>query len=420
MSQTEASFALERIAAQHVAVGREQLRLLRQIAEADRLGVRWSEEGARDLAHALAMRLGISTWKAARWVAAARALPALPRLAEALERGVLALDKVVELARFATPEQESRLIDWAERVSVGAIRHRGDLLERRKVRAERERHRARRLEWWFHHEERAFGLFAHLPAAEGAVVARAIEALAARVPQLPGEEDELFADARRADALVAMARGVLAAEPEAERATVVVHAPLATLQQGEPGAELEDGPPIHPETAARLACDARVQTIVEDARGDAVFVSPARRYPPAWMVRQLRYRDRGCVFPGCGTSAFTVAHHLRPWSRGGPTTLKNLALLCSFHHRLVHEEGWRLRRVDGVFLWRRPNGAPYLAGPPPPGGRDPEGGETEAAAGGGSPAPRRALRPSSTGRGRSPDRCRTAGCGPCRPRARDR
>lgn len=368
MSRTEASSALERIAAQHVAVGREQRRLLHEIAEADRPGVRWSTEGARDLPHAISMRLGISGWKAQRWVVAARALRHLPRLAEALETGRLALDKVVELARFATPEQEVYLIGWAERVSVGAIRHRGDLLERRRLAGERERYRARRLEWWFQHEERAFGLFAYLPAAEGAVIARAIEHFAAEVPVLPGEDEEEphTADARRADALVELCRTALSALPEADPPTVVVHAPLATLQRLEPGAEIEDGPPIHPETAARLACEARVQLVVEDVRGDAVSVSPARRYPPVWMARQLRHRDRGCVFPGCGTRSYTVAHHVRPWSRGGPTTLENLALLCSFHHRLVHEEGWRLRRVDGTFLWRRPDGTPYRTGPPPP------------------------------------------------------
>jgi hypothetical protein len=27
---------------------------------------------------------------------------------------------------------------------------------------------------------------------------------------------------------------------------------------------------------------------------------------------------------------------------GGPTTLENLALLCRRHHRMVHEESWRL------------------------------------------------------------------------------
>jgi hypothetical protein len=83
--------------------------------------------GARDLAHWLVMRYGISYWKALRWIGAAHALAELPRLSEAFASGSLSLDKVVELARFASPQTESRLIAWAQGVSVGAIRHKGDL-----------------------------------------------------------------------------------------------------------------------------------------------------------------------------------------------------------------------------------------------------------------------------------------------------
>ncbi|HXF73934.1 MAG TPA: HNH endonuclease, partial [Actinomycetota bacterium] len=47
----------------------------------------------------------------------------------------------------------------------------------------------------------------------------------------------------------------------------------------------------------------------------------------------------------------------------------NLALLCSFHHRLVHEEGWRLwRDAEGGLGWATPDGRPYdpRPGPSPP------------------------------------------------------
>jgi hypothetical protein len=84
----------------------------------------------------------------------------------------------------------------------------------------------------------------------------------------------------------------------------------------------------HPETVRRLACNARVQAIVEDPAGNLEHIGRIRREPPAWMARQLRYRDRGCVFPGCGTRAFTDAHHIEWWSNGGRTTLENLVLPC--------------------------------------------------------------------------------------------
>ena len=75
--------------------------VFRFIAEADRLES-WEDWGARDLAHFLAMRYGISQWKASRWIQAAHALEHLPQLSEAFASGELGVDKVVELTRFAT------------------------------------------------------------------------------------------------------------------------------------------------------------------------------------------------------------------------------------------------------------------------------------------------------------------------------
>ena len=36
-------------------------------------------------------------------------------------------------------------------------------------------------------------------------------------------------------------------------------------------------------------------------------------------------------------------HHIVHWCDGGPTSLDNAALLCEFHHRLVHSQGWTVR-----------------------------------------------------------------------------
>jgi hypothetical protein len=52
------------------------------------------------------------------------------------------------------------------------------------------------------------------------------------------------------------------------------------------------------------------------------------------------------------------------WRHGGRTELGNLVLICSFHHRLVHELGWRIRRKPGGEVgWFRPDGTPHRAGP---------------------------------------------------------
>ena len=62
-------------------VASAQRDLLALIAEVDRQEA-WRDQGARDTAHWLAMRYGISEWKARRWISAVHALDGLPRLSE--------------------------------------------------------------------------------------------------------------------------------------------------------------------------------------------------------------------------------------------------------------------------------------------------------------------------------------------------
>jgi hypothetical protein len=353
------------IDASHARVGRAQRELLFLIAEVDRRGA-WQDSGARDMAHWLAMRYGISGWKARRWIAAAHSLEALPHLAGALDRGELGIDKVVELARFAAPGTEAQLIRWAKDVSCGTIRHRGDLAIRASLEEVVDVERSRSVSWWYFDEGRRFGLEADLPAAQGAIVAQALERVARAIPAMPDEEEALFVSARRADALVALCSARIAADPDQDRASVVVHAQLDALMSDTGGSEIEDGPAIQPETVKRLMCNARIQTVLDDRAGNVLGLGRMSREPSAWMVRQIRYRDRGCQFPGCGTRAFTQAHHIVWWGRGGRTDLNNLLLICSFHHRVVHEHGWSVTRDDdGTVRWFGRDGTRYRAGPSP-------------------------------------------------------
>ena len=174
-------------------------------------------------------------------------------------------------------------------------------------------------------------------------------------------------EARRADALVALCSASIAEDADPDRATVVVHAPLEALVSAEGSCEIEGGPAIHAETTRRLLCDARVQVVMEDSGGHVVSMGRTSREPTPSMIRQLRYRDFGCTFPGCGVRRFLRAHHVHWWSRGGATDLDNLILVCAFHHTLVHEHGWGVRRdPDGLLEWFRPGGSRYQSGAAPP------------------------------------------------------
>jgi hypothetical protein len=76
---------------------------------------------------------------------------------------------------------------------------------------------AARSTWWYHDEGRRFGLEADLPAASGPVIVNALEREAEKIAALPGEEDEVYASARRADALVALCSARIASDPEPDR-----------------------------------------------------------------------------------------------------------------------------------------------------------------------------------------------------------
>ncbi|MFB3105114.1 MAG: HNH endonuclease signature motif containing protein, partial [Pseudomonadales bacterium] len=48
---------------------------------------------------------------------------------------------------------------------------------------------------------------------------------------------------------------------------------------------------------------------------------------------------------------------IQHWSAGGETSLDNLLLLCSRHHVLVHEGGFRIERdYQNRWFFKRPDG----------------------------------------------------------------
>src|SRR5437867_9537129 len=126
-----------------------------------------------------------------------------------------------------------------------------------------------------------------------------------------------------------MASARIAADADPDRATVVIHARAEVLTNevlgnevlatqvpatqvpasevppsAQGGCELEGGGVIHPQEAIRAACSGRIQRITEDQAGDVVRVEVMSREPSAWMLRQLKYRDRECLFPGCHSTRF--------------------------------------------------------------------------------------------------------------------
>jgi hypothetical protein len=143
--------------------------------------------------------------------------------------------------------------------------------------------------------------------------------------------------------------------------------------------QLNDATPVPLTTAQRLLCDctltALVQQTLEDGAIEITGITDHLR-DATWRQRTaLAHRDRGCIFPGCHTPPERChAHHIHFHEHGGPTLLHNLALVCSYHHHLLHEGNWRLTRNPTTHQLElaKPNGTPVPLTPhghkttPPP------------------------------------------------------
>jgi hypothetical protein len=361
---TNSSEATARLKAAQAALGERQYELLEAIAECSRYET-WRADGCRDFNQWVAAQIQASTWTARRWANAAMALPELPGVAEALIEGSLSIDKVLELSRFATPESEDRLISWARRVTPATIRRKADVANAPTRSEVVESHRDRHLDYWWTDDGRRLWLEGSWPSEQGAVIAKSLDRMAGRLPDIVDDEDEppsleVSLGMRRADALVALASHRIAEDADADRATVVVHVDAETLGADHGGAEIEGGGVVGAKTARRLACDGRIEFAFHDCFGRTVGVDRAARTASPWLVRQLRHRDRGCTFPGCDARWFLHAHHIWHWIRGGPTDLDNLVLVCTFHHKLLHEYGWHVELDPrDVVTWRRPDGTAF-------------------------------------------------------------
>jgi hypothetical protein len=123
---------------------------------------------------------------------------------------------------------------------------------------------------------------------------------------------------------------------------------------------------------AGLACWLRTRLLPGTAASVSLplDVGTATDTIPAHLRRAVAVRDRGCRFPGCDQPAMACQpHHIIPRAQGGPTSLTNLLLLCTFHHLIaVHRWGWSITlHPDGTVTATSPDGTKtvHSHGPPP-------------------------------------------------------
>jgi hypothetical protein len=365
---------IARFAAEITAV---TYKLIEAIGAFDRLGG-WAHQGAISCAQWLSYRIGMDVHSAREKVRVARALEKLPRIAKKFEEGRLSYSKVRAITRVGTPENEQALLDVAMASTAyqleqicrrfrGVVERSAPSLEEAEIRR-------------YVSQQESNGMMRftiQVSMDEGARLLAAIEqgALAAQ-GDVPAGTPEGATKKRmnRADGLMAVAETFLADGPKTRKGgaahEVRLHVAEDELAGRAEGAFIANAGchAVSPDTARRIACDAGVVRVVEDAAGKILDVGRRTRTVPSAIRRALDIRDGAtCSFPGCQHRLFLDAHHIEHWIDGGKTSLDNLILLCRRHHTFVHEHGYTVGTdAEGKAMFTAPKGPALPRSPVPP------------------------------------------------------
>jgi len=357
LSIDELEHGIVKFAARINAASYELLILVRQFDE--RAG--WLKWGLANCAEWLHWRCDLSMSTAREKVRVAHALKTLPAIAAAFSSGELSYSKVRPLTRVAGADNEDALLAFAVKTTASRVEERCRELRCGKAESVNEANRAyasRSLRIHRDAERGTMTITVELPLETGELLQKALDrardSTASQTPELVHEPWS----ARQADALVVIANDYLSGKGAASACTtdnyqVTVHVDRSALANGNGNGR--SSLPIA--SVKRLCCDGDVVAIVENEEGEPLSVGRKTRIVPTAIKRALRARDRGCLFPGCHHQRFVDAHHIKHWSAGGETCLDNLMLLCSRHHRLVHEGGFRIERdYQNRWFFKRPDG----------------------------------------------------------------
>jgi hypothetical protein len=354
----------------------------------------WELEGVCSCAHWLNWKCGIGMTAARVKVRVANALADLPKISEAFRSGEISYSKVRAITRVASPDNEDYLLMIARH---GTAHHVETLVSgyRRACRlndAEIAEKQFQSRSFSYRYDDDGSVVFnGRLPPEVGAMLMKAIESAVDAADSATDDSAESWESisSRRADAIAEIAETYLETGPasssSADRYQVMIHVTPETLEsddsaessaalhrhrekgearRSDPGLDdrisyLDDGPHVAAETSRRLCCDTSVIRIIEDETGEPLSIGRKSRVVPSAMRRALKARDKNCRFPGCTHRHFIDAHHMEHWANGGETSLDNLILLCRFHHRLVHEGGFKCERgPEGKIIFRNQIGVP--------------------------------------------------------------
>lgn len=198
-------------------------------------------------------------------------------------------------------------------------------------------------------------------------VGEALELVFTQLGAIVGDHDDRTNAQRNHDALGELATHYLAhgelSAVNGERPRIIVTIDYSALERDlrDAWGRLPSGATIGPATARRLACDAEILPAVLGAGSAVLDIADTTKRCFSNAVRRAAWIEQHgqCAFPRCHRPPVDC-HHIVWWSHGGTSTLDNAAWLCAFHHWLIHERNWTMRREpDRSFLFTNPEGREY-------------------------------------------------------------
>jgi hypothetical protein len=367
------------------AISEHEGAMLLDIAEFDQTEA-WRGDGALSMRDWLTARCHVSRARARNLVESAAKAKDLPALSGALSDGRLTLDVFAPLASVATPETDAELARASEHWTPKQAR---ELVSEVKGATDADsasqfRHRFVRFD-----DERRL-MWAQLTGDSYALVKSAVLARARRHDHPSANDpDYVRFESRCADALLQICveqgrkkpstrasavDGATATTTDADRVhggartTMIVHTDLDRLLYGDGygHASIEGVGPISAEVARRLACTADMTLSFDAPDGTGLDHKQLERDPTRAQRIEIRRRDKGCRFPGCGCKNVTDVHHIVWASEQGPTKLSNLLTLCVGHHSRVHELGWKMDGdANGEVHFISPQRRVFVSSPSP-------------------------------------------------------
>jgi hypothetical protein len=353
--------SLDDLAAERRALDAQEAAWLKKVAAYDRSDD-WRADGYVSAAAALRTACRMAHGVARGHVDLARKLEELPQVAAAFGCGEISSRHALVIATAHTPERagaisevEAELVDVARQHTPkelgGVVRYLIDAIDGDGGAVSDEAlYERRRL----HLSSTLDGMLAINGVCDPATGAILLAAVNAEMERDHQDLDGRMPAQRRMDALANLARRGLDRGDLGESRNVRPHVTVAVDLQELPGATTElianlrgvrrrDGF-LSAVTLERLTCDCDISRVITVGRSEVLDVGRATRTISPAIWKALVVRDRHCQAPGCDRPPDSCeAHHIVHWSRGGPTNLQNLQLLCWNHHRYRHTDDARAR-----------------------------------------------------------------------------